>query len=165
MTNFNNIIFHLLVPFYILLAHEMSMVSSVCSIYRNFLLVYPTTIFICLTGPPAKLTPYCPASNMFGYENQLVYWGTLIINTVGFTISYLYYYDSPNFHHNTDKTKLRSDTDSTSMIFLITITIASMLILSVTQSKPWKLPIWKNKPLSILAIINFVLISLVFLNP
>jgi hypothetical protein len=98
-----------------------------------------------------------------GVENHLVFWTNCLILAAGQLGAYLYYYHNSDFVANphpiaTYKDGWNGVCKSTTVNFLIIILEFTLLPIFIYRSSPWKEEIYKNKPLSLLIVINLVLI-------
>jgi hypothetical protein len=164
MANFNSLIYSWNIIFFIFWTPDATMSSPIQQLIRNFLCIYPITILISLTPPAKKLTKYIPSSNMIGLENQLIYWGVWLINSGGLAVAYLNYKSSSDFEPNPDRSQINTVTKTSTVIFLMAVFLSSLLPISLSSSHPWKLGIWKNLPLFLIIIFDFVFVTAVLFN-
>jgi hypothetical protein len=102
-----------------------------------------------------------------GLEHHLVFWGNIIIASLGLCISYFYYESSADFVPNPQRVITFSGGSngickSASIIFLCSNIIFIFLGPFVYRSSPWKEPFYANKPFTITILINIVVIFPMF---
>lgn len=132
-------------------------------IYKSFLSTLIITLLLGMTKPPEKLTKYLNNSNMIDLEHHLVFWITMAIYTAGLIISYAYYYQTDDFEPNPHPfirfpEGWEGETKSSTLNFLTSNILYITLPFAIYRSSPWKLPIWTNKPVIGVVILNVLLL-------
>lgn len=163
MTQYFSIVNFLSITSTIILTSDVSYATSMQLIYKNFLTTILLTLFFALSRPEKQLSKYLPNSNFMGLENHLVFWISCAILTAAQVASYFYYYNTPDFVPNSQPSATFSSgwngvCKSATINFLITVLEFSVLPFFIFRSSPWKEPIYKNWPLTVLILINIALI-------
>jgi len=101
------------------------------------------TLFYGLSRSATKLSPFMPASNFMGLENHLVFWGNAAILTGGVSFGYFLFYNSSAFIPNPNPVVTFSDgwnskCMSSTIIFLMTTLIYTLIVPFLYRSSPWK---------------------------
>lgn len=104
-----------------------------------------------------------------GLEHHLVFWGNYLIWTIGFVCCYLYNSSADGFIANYDcavtfKRGYIGRTQSSSLMLICTLFILVFMAIIVYRSAPWKQRIYKNIPLSVLLLFNFVMLYFFFFS-
>ena len=71
--------------------HDMSNYEAKSSLFKNFTCTYPFAMLMAFFPAAKTLTKYRPSLNLIGLENQLHFFGTIILTFIGVTVSYKYY--------------------------------------------------------------------------
>ena len=122
-----------------------------------------------MCNPVKKLIKAIPNSNYLDLENHLIFWGNLVICSLGLISSYVYYSNSDDFVPNLGHRYCHFEdgwyglTKSSTANFISANIIYVLLSLVLYKSKPWKQPVWNNKPLFVIILINAVLIIMISL--
>lgn len=117
--------------------------------------------------PYQKLKKFIPNSNFLDLENHLIFWTNLIIFSVGLVASYIYYANTDDFVPNNTHRYVHfedgwfGNTKSSTMNFIAANLSYIALALFIYKSKPWKQPVWTNKPLFVVILVNTVLIIII----
>lgn len=151
----------------LILTNDSSYFTSMQQIYKSFAHSLLLTLFMGLSRPSKELIKHMPNSNFMGLENNLIFWGNIIIFTLGFVSGYQYYIQTDDFVANSQTTVSFSSgwngyNKSSTVCFLMANIMYIMLGVLVYRSSPWKERIWKNIPLSILIIINLIAIVTIY---
>ena len=80
----------------------MSIADGMASVFKNFTCTYPFAMLMAFFPPSDKMTKHRPSLNLIGLENQLHFFGTIVITTFGVLVTYKYYENSPDFEPNAD---------------------------------------------------------------
>lgn len=151
----------------LLLTADVTYMTSMHLIYKNFVTTLLMTLFYALSRPAKSLSKFLPNSNFLGVESHLVYWSSCLILSAAQVGAYYYYYNTSDFVANPKPSATFSDgwnglCKSTTVNFLIVILHSTLLPIMVYRGSPWKEPIYKNVALTVLIIINIVLIVPIF---
>ena len=153
----------------VILTEDCSYFTSIQLIYKNFINTLLITFCFSMCNPFKKLIKAIPNSNYLDLENHLIFWGHLVICSLGLIGSYVYYANSDDFEPNVDHRYCHFEegwyglTKSSTANFIAANITYVLLSLVLYKSKPWKQPIWNNKPLFAIIIINAMLIILISL--
>lgn len=147
----------------LILSTDASYFTSIQLIYKSFLNTLIITLFFGMTKPAKQMTKYLNNSNLVDLENHLVYWVSMILYSAGLIGSYVYYVNSGSFTPNTN-VEIRfpkgwfGETESSTVNFITSNILYIFLPFAIYRSDPWKLPIWTNKPVTIIIIVNIILL-------
>jgi hypothetical protein len=102
-----------------------------------------------------------------GLEHHLVVWGNYLITSAGLVVSYEYLIHSGTFIPNpypdvTFASGYYGICQSATTMFICIIFIFIFMGLFIFRSSPWKEPLYQNKPLTVLLILNFVAVLFLF---
>ena len=84
----------------VILTEDCAYFTSFELMYKNFLNTLWMTVTLGLSFPAKKLNKLIPNSNFLDLENHLIFWGNLIICSVGMVACYIYYSNSDDFSPN-----------------------------------------------------------------
>jgi magnesium-transporting ATPase (P-type) len=84
----------------VILTEDCAYFTSLELIYKNFINTLLITVCFCMCRPSRKLSKPIPNSNFLDLENHLVFWGNLLICTVGLVVAYIQYASSADFVPN-----------------------------------------------------------------
>lgn len=85
---------------YTILASDGTSFNGLQTIYFNFIATIWLPMLMGLSRPNKKMNRYSPCSNFMGIGNHLIYWGNVIIPTMGMVAAYLYYTTTTDFVAN-----------------------------------------------------------------
>ena len=94
----------------------MSVYDARSMLFKNFLCAYPLVLFMAFFKSSKKMTKYQPSLNLIGLENQLHFFGTIVITSLGIFVSYKYYENSPDFEENPDRSSLNPNTKCATIV-------------------------------------------------
>jgi hypothetical protein len=84
---------------------------------------------------------------------MLIWWGNAIIVAGGMGIAYVYYSHTPDFVANPDRSSLNGYNKSATITFLTMALLNLLIYISFISGRPFKKPLYTNKPL--VALISF----------
>lgn len=84
----------------VILTEDCSYFTTYQLLYKNFVNTLLITLFFGTCRPLTKLKKFIPNSNFLDLENHLVFWGNLIITTLGLAVCYIYYSNTDDFVPN-----------------------------------------------------------------
>lgn len=130
------------VPVVIIMETEGAYYSSFQLIFGNLSKYIVLNIFLALSRSCAKQTIYTCCSNFMKLENQLIYWGNVIIGTLGHLVIMIYYRGESeyiwNYKYVTTSTGWTSFTSLVSSQYLFYHVHPIALVFGIYVSSPWK---------------------------
>ena len=84
----------------LILTEDCSYFTSLQLLYKNFVNTLLITLFFGMSRPAKKLAKATPSSNYLDLQNHLIFWGNLLICSLGLVASYVYYFNSDDFIPN-----------------------------------------------------------------
>lgn len=150
----------LTVPTLIVMETEAAFYSTFQLIFNNFTkyLVFP--ILLALSRPAAEPTPHKPASNFLKKQNQLVFWGNVLLSTLAIAATLVYYRSTGEYVRNYSKATVDSGWASSNSLvasqFLYYSLQPVILVFCVYEGAPWKEPLYCNVLLLVVVLLNLV---------
>lgn len=140
--------------------------SSFQLIFGNMTKYIILNILLALTKPTQFQTVYKACSNFLQLENQLVYWGNVILGTLGHLAIMIYYRTTPEYQWNHSKVTIDSGWyTQTSLVpaqYMFYTIHPIVLVFAIYLGEPFKQPIHKNFLLFIVLICNIIFTMLLF---
>jgi hypothetical protein len=96
------------VPLLIIMETEGAFFSSFQLIFGNLTKYIILNILLALTKPSTFQTVYKTCSNFLQLENQLAYWGNVILGAMGHLAIMIYYRSTPEYQWNVSKITIDS---------------------------------------------------------
>ena len=151
----------------LVLTKDATYPSSMMLIWRNFTAMLIIPLFYGLSRPAEQLTRYLVNTNFMGLEHHLVFWGNAVIATAGFVGVYQFLSNSsvfiPNSRPYVDfENGYNGETQSATLLFVSIIPVFLFMGVFIYRSSPWKEPFYKNIALTILFVLNFIQMFLLF---
>lgn len=154
------------VPLLIIMETEGTYFSSFQLIFGNLTKYIILNILLALTRPAEIQTIYKACSNFLQIENQLVYWGNVILGSLGHIATMIYYRSTPEYQWNSTKITLDSGwATKTSLVasqYMFYTIHPIVLVIAIYMGEPFKQPLHKNFLLFIVIIGNIVFTMLLF---
>ena len=84
----------------VIMISDVTFFSSAALLFFSFTSTLLFPVLFTLSRPSDEPTIYTPEGNFMSLHNHLVYWGNMIISSLGVIAGYFYYYYTDEFEPN-----------------------------------------------------------------
>ena len=133
--------------------------------YLNYLQTIEIVLFMSFTLPAPFTNRFYPNDNFLSLENHLIYYGFIIIPTLGLLVIYVINSHLPGFVLNPDHEYFTWEFScmSNTLLSLSSQCFYVITFLAIYRSYPWKEKLWKNKVLFVWVLLTALSLLVYFL--